>query len=176
VSGGISAQIVIQRLGLEPHPMEGGWFRETYRSAESTGAAAGTPGAGRSLSTAIYYLLTTETYSALHRLPGDEIFHFYLGDPVEMLLLDGGGARVVHLGPHLETMSLQQVVPGGSWQGARLLEGGEWALLGTTMAPGFDYADFEVGTGALRGRGGAHEALLEALLPPGTPPPGAGGG
>ena len=102
----------------------------------------------RAAGTAIYYLLTPDTFSALHRLPGDEIFHFYLGDPVEMLQLkpDGSG-EVVVLGHDIAAgMRPQHVVPGGVWQGSRLRAGGSYALLGTTMSPGFDYNDYESGT------------------------------
>lgn len=135
----LTAESVIRLLGLQPHPKEGGHFRETYRSVDRTGT--------RSLSTAIYYLLTPETFSEMHVLPGDEVFHFYLGDPVEMLHLhpDGSGQTVL-LGTDLEAgMRPQVVVPGGVWQGSRLLPGGKFALLGTTMAPGFDYADYVSG-------------------------------
>jgi uncharacterized protein len=99
------------------------------------------------LSTAIYYLLTPETFSALHRLRSDEVFHFYLGDPVEMLqLLPGGEGRLHVLGTDLAAgMRPQVVVPRDVWQGARLLPGGSLALLGTTVAPGFDPADCESG-------------------------------
>jgi uncharacterized protein len=109
--------------------LEGGYYAETYRSA---------------FGTAIYYLLTADSFSAMHRLPGDEIFHFYLGDPVEMLQLrpDGTG-EVLILGPDLlRGMRLQTVVAGGVWQGARLAAGRSFALMGTTMAPGFDFADY----------------------------------
>jgi hypothetical protein len=136
-------------LGLEPHALEGGWFAETYRARESL--PPGVPGpdrAGvRSLATAIYYLLTPETFSALHRLRSDEIFHFYLGDPVEMLQLapDGSG-RVVVLGADLATGTRPQVlVPRGTWQGTRLAAGGALALLGTTVSPGFEAEDYEHG-------------------------------
>jgi len=97
--------------------------------------------------TAIYYLLTPETFSAIHRLQSDEIFHFYLGDPVEMLQLGPEGkTEIATLGPDLARgMKLQHVVAGGTWQGSRLLEGGRYALLGTTVVPGFDYQDFELG-------------------------------
>jgi predicted cupin superfamily sugar epimerase len=136
-------------LGLEPHPIEGGFFVETYRSdlqmpRESLPAAYR---AQRDAATAIYYLLTGGAFSELHRLPGDEIFHFYLGDPVEMLQLwpDGTG-HVATLGSDVVGgMEPQVVVPGGVWQGARLVTGGAFALLGTTMTPGFDYADYERG-------------------------------
>lgn len=136
----LTADMVLRLLQLQPHPKEGGFFREMYRSAE------GLP-TRRSLATAIYYLLTPETFSEMHMLPGDEIFHFYLGDPVEMLHLhpDGSGQTVL-LGTDLVAgMRPQVVVSGGVWQGSRLLPGGKFALLGTTMAPGFDYADYVAG-------------------------------
>ena len=137
----MTAEDVIAALGLEPHPLEGGFFRETYRTPQKL------MGQDRSLSTAIYYLLTPGTCSALHRLASDEIFHFYLGDPVRMLQLPPGGpGRAVVLGPDLlGGQSPQVVVPRGVWQGSFLSPGGTVALLGTTMAPGFDFADYEAG-------------------------------
>lgn len=160
----MDAARVIELLDLEPHPREGGFFRETYRSRTSFAPGAPFDGA-RSHGTAIYYLLTPETYSALHRLPGDEVFHFYLGDPVEMLQLrpDGGGSLIV-LGRDLEHMVVQHVVEGGCWQGSRLVEGGRWALLGATMAPGFDYADYEAGSSELSGLYPEFRQRIEALL------------
>lgn len=145
----MTAEDVIEALDLRPHPKEGGYFRETYRSEADF--EPGSPFAGtRSVGTAIYYLLTPDTFSAMHRLPGDEVFHFYLGDPIQMLeLLPDGVGRVTLLGPRIEDMSLQHVVPGGTWQGSRLVAGGRWALLGTTMSPGFSYGDYETGTSAL---------------------------
>lgn len=101
----------------------------------------------RSAGTAIYYLLTPDGFSALHRLRSDEVFHFYLGDPVEMLQLfpDGAGRRVV-LGTDLDRgMRPQVIMPRDVWQGSRLCAGGRFALLGTTVAPGFDVADFDPG-------------------------------
>jgi hypothetical protein len=126
-------------LKLEPHPIEGGYFVETYQSALRIPKA---------LLPAIYYLLTPDTFSALHKLPGDEIFHFYLGDPVETLQLhpDGRGEITV-LGQDIAAgMRPQHVVRGGVWQGSRLRSGGSYALLGTTMSPGFDYKDYETGS------------------------------
>ena len=102
----------------------------------------------RNTSTAIYYLLEPDTFSELHRVVSDEIFHFYLGDPVEMLQLwpDGSGKRVV-IGTDLESGMLPQiVVPRQVWQGARLVRGGKLALLGCTVSPGFDFADYETGS------------------------------
>ena len=146
----LTADEVKRLLSLRPLPEEGGFYAETYRSeAIPAEALPAGPSGPRSFGTAIYYLLTRESFSALHRLRFDEVFHFYLGDPVEQLHLrpDGGGRRVV-LGQDLAAgMRPQVVVPRGVWQGARLLPGGRqgYALLGTTMAPGFDFADFERG-------------------------------
>jgi predicted cupin superfamily sugar epimerase len=145
----LTAAQVIAALDLKPHPVEGGYFRETYRSADRLSADALSPryGAARDASTAIYYLLTPDTFSAIHRLATDEVFHFYLGDPVEMLLLhpDGRG-KVVTLGPDLGAGQRPQVVvPRGVWQGSSLAPGGAFALLGCTVAPGFDYIDYETG-------------------------------
>ena len=145
----LTADEIIARLGLRPHPEEGGFFAETYRAAERLEASGLPPrfGGPRAASTAIYYLLTPETVSALHRLASDEVFHFYLGDPVEMLhLLPDRSHRVLTLGHDLAAgMTLQVVVPAGVWQGARLAAGGRWALLGCTVAPGFEFADYEHG-------------------------------
>lgn len=128
----MTAQEVIDLLQLEPLEMEGGFFRQNYKN--SAEAENGAP-----LSTAIYYLLTPDTFSCLHHLPADEVYHFYLGDPVELLLLDEKGpCRCVTLGSHIGNgMAVQTVVPAGVWQGSYLLPGGSWALLGTTMTPGF---------------------------------------
>jgi uncharacterized protein len=157
-------------LRLEAHPLEGGYFVETWRGTATVEAATlGTPGGSlgggphRSIGTAIYYLLTADTFSSMHRLRWDEAFHFYLGDPVEMLLLepDGEGRRIT-LGADLRAGERPQViVPAGVWQGARLAKGGRVALLGTTMAPGFDAADFEIGRRAeLEERWPAHAAAI----------------
>src|SRR5687767_11857734 len=96
----MTADDLIRQLNLQPHPKEGGFFRETYRAAEAHAALPARYQGSRSFSTAIYYLLTPTTFSALHRLQSDEIFHFYLGDPVSMLQLDANGqGRTIVLGP-----------------------------------------------------------------------------
>ncbi len=142
---------IIELLDLQPLPVEGGHFRQTYRSEESVPGNALPDRYQREklLCTAIYYLLTTDpdSFSAMHRLPTDEIYHFYLGDPVEMLLLyPDGGSAVVRLGHDLRAgQQVQFVVPSGVWQGARLAEGGQFALMGTTMAPGYDEGDYTAG-------------------------------
>src|SRR5947208_6842957 len=128
-----TAEELIRHLGLQPHPKEGGYFRETYRADEISPASALPPryGSDRQASTAIYYLLTPNTFSALHRLRSDEVFHFYLGGPVRMLqLLPDGSGRTVVLGSDLlNAQQPQLVVPRGVWQGS-LLEAGDFALLG----------------------------------------------
>jgi len=127
-------------LQLAPHPVEGGWFRQTYKSAAAVETAAGT----RAVGTAIYYLLEPGTFSEMHVLTSDEVFHFYLGDPVEMLQLHPDGRSALFtLGPDLSKgQHLQLTVPAGVWQGTRLLPGGKVALLGCTVTPGFDFADY----------------------------------
>jgi predicted cupin superfamily sugar epimerase len=143
-----TAQELITLLKLQPHPKEGGFFRETYRAGDRF-AAVQLParyGAERSAATAIYYLLTPDTCSVLHRLASDEIFHFYLGSPVRMLQLDPGGGKEILLGQNiLAGHQVQVLAPRGVWQGSLLEPGGDFALLGCTVAPGFDYADYEHG-------------------------------
>ncbi len=135
---------------LEPHPIEGGSYRQTYISAGTVKLARGE----RAYGTAIYYLLEAGTFSEMHVLESDEVFHFYLGDAVEMLqLYPDGGSAVVTLGQDLAAgQQVQVVVPAGVWQGTRLVGDGKMALLGCTVAPGFDYADY---------RGGSYAELAE---------------
>jgi predicted cupin superfamily sugar epimerase len=144
----MDAKSIIEWLDLKPLDLEGGHFRETYRSEEMVGPGCldSRYGGPRSVCTAIYYLLTPETFSALHRVKSDEIFHFYAGDPVEMVQLhpDGHGERVT-LGSAIDRGHVPQcVVKRGVWQGCRLTDSGSFALMGTTVAPGFEYADFEL--------------------------------
>ena len=142
------AQDIITLLGLKPLPLEGGYYRETYRAAQKIPANALPPryGSDRACCTAIYYLLTPDTTSALHRVKSDEIFHFYLGDPVTMLQLHRNGrAETIILGQNIAAgQHVQAVVPAGVWQGAFLNEGGSFALMGCTVAPGFEFGDFEL--------------------------------
>ena len=131
-------------LKLEPHPLEGGSFRRTYTSAAPLELARGIRPAG----TAIYYLLEPRTFSEMHVLDSDEIFHFYLGDPVEMLqLYRDGGSAIFTLGQDLAAgQHVQLAVPAGVWQGTRLIGDGQVALLGCTVTPGFDFADYRSGS------------------------------
>jgi predicted cupin superfamily sugar epimerase len=163
VTAPVTAQDWIERLGLRPHP-EGGWYRETYRSPERVEAAA-LPrrfAGARVLSTAIYYLLRAGERSALHRIKSDEVWHHYAGDAVTLWLLDAAGvARRLRLGGDGEP---QIVVPAGAWYGARVADGGAYALMGGTVAPGFDFADFELADRATLLAGWpAQRAVIEEL-------------
>lgn len=122
---------LVTALRLTPHP-EGGFYRETYRTEQAT---------------AIYYLLTADTFSEMHRLDADEIYHFYAGDPVEILrLFPDGTSDVRRLGNYLQGGEIPQlIVPKGVWQGSRLCSDGTYALMGTTMAPGFNLKGYEQG-------------------------------
>jgi predicted cupin superfamily sugar epimerase len=147
-----NASQIIDQLQLKPLTIEGGYFRESYRSAItiSTETLPCEYGGDRNVSTAIYYLLTPDTFSVIHRVMSDEIFHFYAGDAVEMLQLwpDGTARRVVIHNDVAAGYEPQLVVPAGIWQGCRLCADGQWALMGCTVAPGFDYADYEAGNRA----------------------------
>jgi hypothetical protein len=140
----MTADQIKSLLKLEPHPVEGGSFRRTYTSAGSVDLPRGV----RAQGTAIYYLLETGTFSEMHVLASDEIFHFYLGDPVEMLQLHSDGrSALLTLGGDLRAgQNVQLVVPAGVWQGTRLIDGGKVALLGCTVTPGFDFADYRSGS------------------------------
>ncbi|HUU27233.1 MAG TPA: cupin domain-containing protein [archaeon] len=152
----LTAGEIIKKYGLSPLPEEGGYYRETYRSEGKIPKAALPEryGSAKSFCTAIYYLLTPETCSVMHRISSDEIFHFYLGDPVLMLKLHPDRtSEVVRLGRRIDKgHEVQVVVPGGTWQGCFLEAGGSFALLGTTVSPGFDFSDYE---------GGDREALIK---------------
>jgi len=130
-----SAALIVERLRLAPHP-EGGWFRETFRDQ---------PGGGRALSTAIYYLLEAGQVSAWHRVDAAEVWHFYLGAPLRLTIAGPGeeGIRTGVLGANLDAGERPQVVvPQGWWQTAVSL--GDWTLVGCTVAPGFEFAGFEL--------------------------------
>jgi predicted cupin superfamily sugar epimerase len=142
-----TAEQIIELFGMKPLPSEGGYYTETYRCPQKmTQAELPTGYIGeRNFSTAILYLLTPETFSALHRVGSDEVFHFYLGGPVTMLQLHSDGtSKVITLGHDiLNGQRVQAVVPAGTWRGCFLNQGGRFALMGTTVSPGFDFDDFE---------------------------------
>jgi predicted cupin superfamily sugar epimerase len=137
----MTAEEIKALLRLDQHPVEGGFFRRTYTAPGTVDLPRGV----RAHGSAIYYLLEAGTFSELHVLESDEIFHFYLGDPVEMLQLHpDGSSAVLVLGPDLAAgQHVQVIVPAGVWQGARLMGDGKLALLGCTVTPGFNYADYQ---------------------------------
>lgn len=135
-----TAESLIEALDLTPLEPEGGWYRETWRSRETLAT-------GRPAGTAILYLLTPDTFSALHRLDADEVYHFHAGDSVTQVHLSpDGSSTVLTLGIDLGAGHRpQSVVAAGTWQGSFLSEGGRYALLGTTMSPGFAPEGYEAG-------------------------------
>jgi predicted cupin superfamily sugar epimerase len=138
----MTADEVKKLLGLVKHPREGGWYVRTWESLETVDLER--YGGARRTSTAIYYLLEPDTFSEMHVLESDEIFHHYLGGAVEMLQLfaDGSSQRVV-IGKDIAAGErLQVAVPRGVWQGCRLVVKEGWALLGCTVAPGFEFVDY----------------------------------
>lgn len=153
----ITVDDLIRLYGFEPLPVEGGFFKQTYRAAETIPVSAMPERYSRDkpFGTAILYLLTPDedSFSAMHWLLTDEIYHFYLGDPVEMLLLypDRRSERVILGQDVLNGQKVQFVVPRGVWMGSHLLPGGRFALIGTTMAPGFTPDEYV---------GGEREALI----------------
>lgn len=144
----MTAEEIIEILDLEPLTLEGGYFRETYRSRDIIAAEALPPryNAPHNVSTCIYYLITPDCTSALHRIATDEIFHFYLGDPVEMVIVHSDeNLEKCIIGSDIKSSQVpQKVVPANLWQGARLCPGGKFALMGTTVSPGFEYAELEI--------------------------------
>ena len=136
-----AAARLVAELELSPHP-EGGFYRETWRAPL---VVEGLPQGARAAHTAIYFLLPAGTFSAMHRVASDEVWHHYDGDPVELHLLDdAGNHRIEVLGRDFARGERpQHVVPAGVWQAA-VPRGSRYALCGCTVAPGFDFADFEM--------------------------------
>lgn len=144
----MTADEIKELLRLEPHPVEGGYFRRTYTASKTVEVDRAGATASRAIGSAIYYLLEPGTFSEMHVLSSDELFHFYLGDPVEMLQLwPDGSSRVVVLGPDLKAgQHVQMLVPAGVWQGTRLIGEGKVALIGCSVTPAFDFADYISGS------------------------------
>jgi uncharacterized protein len=130
------AQELIDRLALAPHP-EGGWYRQVFKSEERVTRLR--DGAERTALTTIYFLLVEGTYSAWHRVDSDEAWHFYEGEPLELLTRD----RVTRL----DDTNRVHVIRAGEWQAARPL--GAYALVGCTVGPGFEFEDFELEPGPI---------------------------
>jgi predicted cupin superfamily sugar epimerase len=160
---------IVALLGLEALPVEGGLIRQSWRGE----AAVAADGSTRPLGTVIYGLLTDEpgSFSAIHRLPIDEVWYFHAGDPLQLLLLqpDGSVGRPV-LGTDLVAGQRPQVVvPAGVWMGATVAPGGTYTLFGTSMAPGFTERDYEGGGLDLVDRYPAAAAAIRALVRVGAP-------
>jgi predicted cupin superfamily sugar epimerase len=173
----ITTEYLMRRFQLEPLGIERGFFRRSYTASETIPRSA-LPDRfqnDKPFCTCIYYLTTPESHSLLHRLLTDEILHYYIGDPLTLLLLFPDGSHQVRtLGHDLEAgHELQVVVPRDTWQGSMLQPGGKYALLGASMAPGFDPSDFELGDRKmLQAQYPAVADLIAAMTPddpPGTP-------
>ncbi len=139
----LDLETVVRQLDLQPLEPEGGFFSRTFLSSQEQNFWMG----NRSVVSSIYYLVTPESYSLLHRLQSDEIYHFYLGDPLELHEVDSSQRhRKIILGQDLlEGQRPQAVIPAGSWQASRSLTSTHgYSLVGTTVAPGFDFRDFEL--------------------------------
>ena len=136
---------IIKKLDLVPLPEEGGYYRETFRSPRMVNSEIL---GEKSECTCIYYLITDDSFSALHAVDQDEIFHFYAGSPVEMFQFSTDGEnKTITLGNDLFNDEIPQViVPHGVWQGTKLKDPkeGSWALLGCTVSPGFDIENFHI--------------------------------
>ena len=131
----LSASDIIAHLDLKPHP-EGGHYRETFRDPHSDAA-------GRAFSTAIYFLLARGERSHWHRIDAVEVWHYYAGDALILQIADDAGQRSIRLGPDLAAGEMPQaIVPPHAWQAAETT--GDWTLVGCTVAPGFDFAKFEL--------------------------------
>jgi uncharacterized protein len=162
-----TAEYWIERLGLTPHP-EGGYYRATYKSdlVLPQSSLPSTFHGDRSASTAIYFLLAGEDFSALHRISGDEGWHFYAGSALRVCVIAPDGEySELHLGNDPEAgESLQGVVRGGCWFGARLKQRTGFALVGCTVSPGFEFEDFELAKRAeLTSVYPQHSKLIEEL-------------
>lgn len=144
----ITPEQIKKHYNMQPLQNEGGVFYQSYISDEILPASV-IPGrkGDHTVCSAIIYLLSGNTFSRMHRLPTDEIFHFYMGGPVEMLnIYPDGTGKIFTLGQDILKGEMVQItVPRGVWQGTRLLPGSEWALLGTSMSPGFEFVDYEDG-------------------------------
>lgn len=144
----LTAKQIIEILDMEPLVPEGG-FIKTLDFSGFIIKKENLPkiySSDKPICSTILYLITKDTFSRMHRLPTDEIYHFYMGDPVEQLqLFENGNGRIIRLGQDIANGELvQSIAPANCWQGSRLAEGGEYALMGTTMAPAYtddDYMD-----------------------------------
>lgn len=163
----MTATYYVQTLNMLPHP-EGGYFAETYRSSEAIPQAAlpSRFGGVRTFGTAIYFLLESHHISALHRIQSDEIWHFYDGGTLEVSVISPAGElTIIRLGRNIDQGEVfQAVVPAGRWFGSKPSVGASFSLVGCTVAPGFDFADFEMADQAtLIAEFPQHRSVIEKL-------------
>ncbi len=158
----ITVPTIVKKFNLLPHP-EGGYYKETYQSAESIAKEALPDrfGGPRPFSTAIYFLLESGNFSAFHRIKSDECWHFYAGDPLHVhVIYPDGNYALLELDNQLNHGSTcQAIVPAGAWFASETASGGSFSFVGCTVSPGFDFADFEL----------AKSAELSALFPTHAP-------
>ncbi|MEO6454977.1 MAG: cupin domain-containing protein [Ginsengibacter sp.] len=147
----VTAQQLIQRYALQPHP-EGGWYKESYKSTAhiSQNALPDNFNGARVFSTAIYFLLGQGNFSAFHRIKADECWHFYAGDPLLVYMIQQGGILdIIHLGNDIDKGQLfQYVVPANTWFASRPAPNSLFCFVGCTVAPGFEFADLELADAA----------------------------
>ena len=163
----MTVQQLIQQYNLQPHP-EGGWYKETYKSDEyiSGSTLPERFGGSRVFSTAIYFLLEQGNFSAFHRIKSDECWHFYAGDPLVVYVMQlNGRLDIIHLGNDIEKGQVFQfVVPANCWFASRPAPGSTFCFVGCTVAPGFDFTDFELATASsLTALFPQHKAIIEEL-------------
>ncbi|MDU8885564.1 cupin domain-containing protein [Yeosuana sp. MJ-SS3] len=140
-------EYLIKELDLQPHP-EGGFFKEVYRSTGTIGSESldSRYSGKRNYATSIYFLLTSDTFSAFHKINQDEVWHFYDGSPIKIhMISEDGEYSYVIVGRNLKDgEKLQFVVPGGSWFAANVINQNDYSLVGCTVSPGFDFKDFQL--------------------------------
>jgi uncharacterized protein len=163
----MTAATLIQHYNLQPHP-EGGWYKEMYKSSEHIAANALPErfDGERSFSTAIYFLLEQGNFSAFHRIKSDECWHFYAGEALEVYIIQADGTLdIITLGNDIEKGQLfQYIVPANCWFASRPAPGSSFCFVGCTVAPGFDFADFEMADGtALSVLYPQHESFIKIL-------------
>ncbi len=163
----MTVDYLVSQLELEPHP-EGGFYKETYRAAGiiAQGALPQEFEGSRNFATAIYFLIEKNNFSALHKIKSDETWHFYYGDALEVIELDdAGNLKTTRIGPGLDRGEVfQYTVKANTWFGSRVANGGAFSLVGCTVAPGFDFRDFEMASRqTLIGAFPQHSAVISGL-------------
>jgi hypothetical protein len=162
-----TASYFVDKLNLQSHP-EGGYFKETYRAADilSKDVLPARFDGDRNTSTSIYFLLEGHQFSAFHRIKSDELWHFYYGVPLMVYIIEPDGTlQTLKIGSDLEeSCSFQGTVKAGSWFASKPIKADGFSLVGCTVAPGFDFADFELAGEELSQEFPQHQALIQGLI------------